>query len=55
MGLYAEVSEAASSLGEVGAAVATRPQANKALEAIGLGPAIKAVATTSPGLLTRNM
>ncbi|HVA11618.1 MAG TPA: FAD-dependent monooxygenase, partial [Stellaceae bacterium] len=54
-GLRAEVYEAASALGEVGAAVNTSPNANKALAAIGLGEKIAAVANSSPGIYTRNM
>jgi hypothetical protein len=54
-GMRAEVFEAASDLGEIGAAVNTSPQANKALQAIGLGDKIAAVANSSPGIYTRNM
>ena len=54
-GMKAQVFEAAPALGEIGAAVNTSPQANKALIAIGLGDAIAAVATSSPGIYTRNM
>ena len=54
-GFRVEVYEAAAALTEVGAAIATSPQANKALQAIGLGSAIAAVATPSPGIYTRNM
>ena len=54
-GMNANVYEAASALTEVGAAIATSPQANKALEAIGLGQTIAAAATPSPGICTRNM
>ena len=54
-GLRAEVFENASALGEIGAAVSTSPQANKALRAIGLGEKIAAVANISPGIYTRNM
>ncbi len=54
-GIKAEVYEAAAVLTEVGAAIATSPQANKALQAIGLGKTIAAVATPSPNIVTRNM
>jgi salicylate hydroxylase len=54
-GIKAEVFEAAPQLGEIGAAVNTSPQANKALIAIGLGESIAAVANSSPGIYTRNM
>ncbi len=54
-GMRADVYEAAPALAEVGAAIATSPQANKALEAINLGKTIAAVATPSPGICTRNM
>ena len=54
-GLRTEIFEAATALTEVGAAIATSPQANKALQAIGLGEAIAAVASPSPGICTRNM
>jgi salicylate hydroxylase len=49
------VFEAAPGLGEIGAAVNSSPQAVKALEAIGLGDKIAAVAHRSPGIYTRNM
>ena len=55
VGLTAEVFEAASALGEIGAAVNTSPQAVKALQAIGLGDKVAAVGTASPGIYTRNM
>jgi salicylate hydroxylase len=55
LGLHAEVFEAAQELGEIGAAVNTSPNATKALEAIGLGEKIAAVANRSPGIFTRNM
>lgn len=55
VGLRAEVYEAASALGEIGAAVNTSPNANKALAAIGVGEAIAPVANSSPGIYTRNM
>jgi salicylate hydroxylase len=54
-GLKAEIYEAASALGEIGAGVNTSPQANKALQAIGLGEKIAAVGYSSPGTYTRNM
>ncbi len=54
-GLQPEVFEAAPALGEVGAAVSTSPQANKALQAVGLGDSISAVANTFPGIYTRSM
>jgi salicylate hydroxylase len=54
-GIKAEVFEAAAALGEIGAAVNTSPQAVKALQAIGVGDKIPAVATSSPGIYTRNM
>ncbi len=55
LGIKAEVFESAAALGEVGAAVNTSPNANKALMAIGLAEKIAAVATSSPGIYTRNM
>ncbi|MCX7314800.1 MAG: FAD-dependent monooxygenase [Hyphomicrobiales bacterium] len=54
-GIKAEVFEAALALGEIGAAVNTSPQAVKALQAIGVGDAVAAAGTTSPGIYTRNM
>src|SRR6185312_2173681 len=54
-GKEAAVYEAAPQLGEVGAAVNTSPNANKALLAIGVGEEIAAVANSSPGIYTRNM
>src|ERR1700722_14415620 len=54
-GLRAEVFDAAPALGEIGAAVDTSPQANKALQAIGLGYKLAAVGNSSPGIYTRNM
>ena len=54
-GMKAEVFEAASMLGEVGAAVVVSPQASKALQAIGLGSKIAPVANSSPGMYTRHM
>ena len=55
VGLEAEVYESAPLLGEIGAAVNTSPNANKALIAIGVGDKIAAVANSSPGIYTRNM
>jgi len=54
-GMKPEVFEAAPALGEIGAAVNVSPQAFKALQAIGLGDKVAAVATASPGIYTRNM
>src|SRR5580698_6500666 len=54
-GFRAEVFEAASALGEIGAAVNTSPNATKTLQAIGLGDKVAAVANLSPGIFTRNM
>jgi salicylate hydroxylase len=54
-GMEAAVYEAAPQLGEVGAAVNTSPNANKALLAIGVGEEIAAIANSSPGIYTRNM
>lgn len=54
-GMKAEVFETAPALGEIGAAVNVSPQAVKALQAIGVGDKIVAVATSSPGIYTRNM
>src|SRR6266566_7102682 len=54
-GIKTEVFEVAPALGEIGAAVNVSPQAVKALQAIGLGDKIAAVATSSPGIYTRNM
>jgi salicylate hydroxylase len=55
LGIAAELFEAAPELGEIGAAVNVSPQAVKALQAIGVGDKIAAVATASPGIYTRNM
>ncbi len=55
VGLRAEIYEAAPALGEIGAAVNTSPNANKALIAIGVGDEIAKVANSSPGIYTRNM
>ena len=49
-GMQPEVFEAAAALGEIGAAVNVSPQACKALQAIGLGDKVAAVATASPGI-----
>ena len=54
-GVEARVYEAASALGEIGAAVNTSPQAVKALRALGAGDRIDAVGHLSPGTYTRNM
>jgi len=54
-GMKVDVFEAAPALGEIGAAVNVSPQASKALQAIGLGDKIAAVANSSPGIYTRNM
>src|SRR4051812_6893301 len=54
-GVEAHVYEAASALGEIGAAVNTSPQAVKALRASGAGSRIDAVGHLSPGTYTRNM
>lgn len=54
-GLEASIYEAASSLTEVGAGINTSPQANKALQAIGLGARIAACGYSSPGTYSRNM
>ena len=54
-GIKAEVYETAPQLGEIGAAVNTSPNANKALIAIGVGDEIAAVGNSSPGIYTRNM
>ena len=54
-GIATEVFEAASALGEIGAAVNASPQAVKALQAIGVGDKIAAVGHLSPGIYTRNM
>ena len=54
-GMKAEVFETAAALGEIGAAVNVSPQAAKALQAIGLGDKIAAVAHLSRGIYTRNM
>jgi salicylate hydroxylase len=55
LGIRADVFEAASELGEIGASVNTSPQAVKALQAIGVGEKIAAVGHLSPGAYTRNM
>ena len=54
-GMEAHVFEATSALKEVGAAVGTSPQANKALRAIGLGKKIDSIGDHFQGLYTRNM
>jgi salicylate hydroxylase len=54
-GMAPEVFEAASALGEIGAAVNASPQAVKALTAIGVGDEVAAVGYSSPGIYTRNM
>jgi len=54
-GMQPEVFETAPALGEIGAAVNASPQAVKALQAIGVGDKIAAVAYASPGIYTRNM
>ncbi|MGB6536607.1 MAG: FAD-dependent monooxygenase [Xanthobacteraceae bacterium] len=54
-GMKAQVFEAASALGEIGAAVNASPQAIKALRAIGVGAKVDGVGTESPGIYTRNM
>ena len=54
-GLACEVYETAPQLGEIGAAVNTSPNANKALDAIGVGDRVAAVANSSAGMYTRNM
>lgn len=54
-GMKAEVFEAAPALGEIGAAVNSSPQAVKALQAIGVGDNVAAVAHLSRGIYTRNM
>src|SRR6266404_2937860 len=53
--IKAQVFEAAPTLGEIGAAVNVSPQAAKALQAVDLGDKIAAVATSSPGIYTRDM
>ena len=54
-GIRAEISEAASQLGEIGAAINASPNANKSLILVGLGEPIAKVGTTSRGTYTRNM
>ena len=54
-GIEATVYESAPSLGEIGAGGQYRPNANKALIAIGVGEKIAAVGNSSPGIYTRNM
>ena len=54
-GINAAVFEAAPALGEIGAAVNVSPQAVKALQGIGVGDKVAAVAHLSRGLYTRNM
>src|SRR6202166_5171394 len=54
-GIKVELFETAPALGEIGAAVNVSPQANKALQAIGVGDQVAAVGTASPGIYTRNM
>jgi salicylate hydroxylase len=55
LGMAAEVFETAPALGEIGAAVNASPQAVKALQAIGVGEKVVAVAHLSRGIYTRNM
>ncbi|HWE74819.1 MAG TPA: FAD-dependent monooxygenase [Stellaceae bacterium] len=55
VGIKADVYETAPQLGEIGAAVNTSPNANKALIAIGVGAEVAAVGNSSPGIYTRNM
>ncbi len=50
-----EVYEAAATLGEIGAAVNTSPNATKVLQAVGLGAKIAAIGNLAPGIYTRNM
>ena len=54
-GIQAQVFEAASELGEIGASVNCSPQAVKALHAVGVGPQVDAIGHKSPGPVTRNM
>jgi salicylate hydroxylase len=54
-GMKAEVFETAPALSEIGAAVNASPQAVKALQAIGVGDKVAAVAHLSRGIYTRNM
>jgi salicylate hydroxylase len=54
-GMRADVFEAAPALGEIGAAVTISPNAAKALQAIGLGEKIAAVATPNAGIESRDM
>jgi salicylate hydroxylase len=54
-GFAAEVFEAASSLGEIGAGVNVSPQAIRTLRAIGLGESVAVVANVAAGVLTRDM
>jgi salicylate hydroxylase len=54
-GIRAEIYEAASQLGEIGAAINASPNANKSLILVGLGEPIAKVGTTSRGTYTRNM
>jgi salicylate hydroxylase len=53
--MKAEVFETAPALSEIGAAVNASPQAVKALQAIGVGDKVAAVAHLSRGIYTRNM
>jgi salicylate hydroxylase len=54
-GISVAVFEAAPALGEIGAAVNVSPQAVKALQGIGVGDKVAAVAHLSRGVYTRNM
>jgi salicylate hydroxylase len=54
-GIAAEVYEAASELGEIGAAVNVSPNATKALQAMGLGEKIQAAGDLGAGMYSRNM
>ena len=55
VGIEATVFEAAPELGEVGAAISISPQGVKALQAVGAGDRVDAIANISIGMYTRDM
>jgi len=55
VGIEATVFEAAPELGEVGAAISISPQGVKALQAVGAGDRVAAIANISKGMYTRDM
>ena len=55
VGIEADIFEAAPEHGEVGAAISISPQGVKALQAVGAGDRIAAIANVSIGMYTRDM